>query len=477
MSENIWLQSKDSAKFFAGYMPFQNLSVGGMNTDGEDATNELSYMCIDASMNTHLFQPSLAVRIHKKTPDEFLRKVCEFIKLGTGFPACHNDHVTIEMLLNKGVNLEDARNYAMVGCVEPNAAGGKMSQWSDGGHYSFGSAVEFALSDGYHHMSKEYLGVRTGNPLTFDNFEKFVDAVKKQLSYLIKETTISIAGMEEAHEKLLPLPLASATIEDCVARGMSMTVGGARYNAGPALLGIGIADVANSLAAVKKLVFEEKAIKMVELIKAIDANFEGYEPLRQMLLNRVPKYGNDDGYVDVFASEMANFVAEEIKKYNGRKGCKLISALYPVSSHVPMGAVVWAIPSGRKAGQPLADGVSPSQGTDIKGPTAALKSVCKFDHSKHTAGTLLNMKFSPSAVKGERGTENLGALIRTFFDLGGFHIQFNIIDTKTLRAAQENPSEYRYLLIRVAGYSAYFVELCREIQEEIIARTEHVQFS
>ncbi|HXX35180.1 MAG TPA: glycyl radical protein [Thermodesulfobacteriota bacterium] len=475
MSENIWLQSKDSAKFFAGYMPFQNLSVGGMDIHGKDATNELSYMSIDASLNTRLFQPSLAARIHKNSPDKFLDKVCELIKSGTGFPACHNDHVTIQMLLNKGVSLEDARNYAMVGCVEPNAAGGKMAQWSDGGHYSFGCAVEFALSDGYHHMSKQYLGLRTGNPLTFDIFDQFRDAVKRQAAYLIKETASGVAAMEEAHEKTLPLPFASATVKDCVERGMDMTIGGARYNAGPALLGIGIADVSNSLAAVKKLVYEERAIRMEELVKAIEADFEGYEPLRQMLLNRAPKYGNDEDYVDAFAVEMADFVAQEIKKYRGRKGCPLISALYPVSSHVPMGKVVWALPSGRKAGQPMADGVSPNQGTDVKGPTAAAKSVAKFDHSKHTAGTLYNMKFTPDAVKGERGTKNLGNLIRGFFDLGGFHIQFNVIDTKTLRAAQKNPIEYRFLLVRVAGYSAYFVELCREIQEEIISRTEHRQ--
>ena len=477
MSENIWLQSAESAKFFAGYMPFQNLSVGGMDVNEEDATNELSYMCIDASMNTQLFQPSLAVRIHKKTPDEFLNKVIDLIKLGTGFPAIHNDHVTVQMLLNKGVSLEDARNYAMVGCVEPNAASGKMAQWSDGGHYSFGCAVEFALADGYHHMSKQYLGLRTGDPLTFGTFDKFLDAVKKQVTFLIEATTIGVAGMEEAHEKTLPLPFASATIEDCVAKGMDMTVGGARYNAGPALLGIGIADVANSLAAVKKLVYEEKAISMEELIKAIDANFEGYEPLRQRLINRAPKYGNDDAHVDSFACEMADFVAEEIKKYRGRKGCDLISALYPVSSHVPMGKVVWALPSGRKAGTPLADGVSPNQGTDLKGPSAAAKSIAKFDHSKHTAGTLVNMKFTPSAIKGETGTKNLGNLIRGFFDLGGFHIQFNVTDTKTLRAAQKKPLEHKNLLVRVAGYSAYFVELGSDIQEEIISRTEHTQLS
>ena len=215
---------------------------------------------------------------------------------------------------------------------------------------------------------------------------------------------------------------------------------------------------------------------MEELVKAIDANFEGCEPLRQRLINWAPKYGNDDDYVDVFARDMTDFVAEEVKRYRSRKGCELISGLYPVSSHVPHGMVVWALPSGRKAGQPLADGCSPSQGTDAKGPTAAFKSVAKLNHENHTAGTLYNMKFNPSAVKGERGTENLAALIRAFFDLGGYHVQFNVIDAATLRAAQENPSEYKFLLIRVAGYSAYFVELCREIQDDIIARTEHTKF-
>jgi formate C-acetyltransferase len=418
-----------------------------------------------------MYQPSLSARIHENTPDEFLDKVCELVKAGTGFPAIFNEHITVKMLLDKGVSPEDAHNPAIVGCVEPNV-GGQMSQWSDGGHYNFGSAIEFALSDGYHHISKQYLGLRTGDPLEFDSFDRFVDAVKKQLSDSIKHIAIANNIMEDAHRKLMPYPFASALIEGCVSNGTDREWGGAKYDAGPALIGTGVADVANSLAAVKKLVYEDRVISMKELIDAINANFEGYEPLRLKLINEVPKYGNDDDYVDNLASELTDYVYEEVTKYKSRKGCKLISGLYPVSSHIPHGLAVWALPSGRKAELPLADGISPNQGTDRKGPTAAAKSVAKIDHSKHTVGTLYNMKFAPSALKGERGTRNLGALIRAFFDLGGFHIQFNVIDTDTLRAAQNNPSDYRHLLVRVAGYSAYFVELSREVQDDIIARTE-----
>jgi len=473
LSENTWLHSKDSAKFFAGYMPFQNLSVGGMTVDGKDGTNDLSLMCIQASINTRLYQPSLSARFHEGTPQHFKQKAAELISLGGGFPACHNDHTTIQMLLNKGVSLEDARDYAMVGCVEPNSAGGTMAQWSDGGHYNFGSAMEFALSNGYHHLSSKHLGIKTGDPLTFTGYEQLFDAVKQQIAYCIKHDAIANWVMEEAHEKMLPLPFGSATVADCIAQGEDMITGGARYNAGPALIGTGIADISNSLAAVKKLVFEEKRLSMQELLEAINTNFENYEPLRIMLLNEAPKYGNDDDYVDGIASEIADFVAGEVEKYSSRKGCKLISGLYPVSSHVPHGMVVWALPSGRKAEMPLADGCSPSQGTDVKGPTAVIKSVSKLDHTRHTAGTLFNMKFSPAALKGESGMSNLIALIDTYFELGGYHIQFNVVSSQALKEAQQKPAEHSSLMVRVAGYSAYFVELCKEIQDDIIARTEH----
>ena len=471
LSEITWLHSEQDAKFYAGYVPYQNICVGGMTICGEDRTNELSYLCLEATKNTRMIQPSLSARIHKNTPDEFLYSVCELVKVGTGFPAIFNEHILVQMLLNKGVSLEDAHNPMIVGCVEPNV-GGQMSQWSDGGHYNFGTGVEFALSNGYHHLSRQYLGLQTGNPLEFDTFDKFITAVKKQIADSIKHIAIANSVMEDGHRKLMPYPFVSSLIEGCVAKGKDREWGGAKYDAGPALIGTGVADVANSLAVVKKMVYEDKSISMEELVAAIDANFKGYEPLRLKLINRVPKYGNDDDYVDDFARDLTEFVYEEVTKYRSRKGCKLISGLYPVSSHIPHGLAVWALPSGRKAKQPLADGISPNQGTDLHGPTAAAKSVARIDHTKHTVGTLFNMKFTPLAVKGERGTKNLAALIRGFFDLGGFHIQFNVIDTKTLRAAQNNPLEYRHLLVRVAGYSAYFVELSREVQEDIIARTE-----
>jgi formate C-acetyltransferase len=476
LSEAVWLHSKDDARFFAGYNPFLNLGVGGVTHDGSDATNELSYMCVQASMNVRLFQPSLSVRVHDDTPRDLLVKVFDLVKLGDGFPAIHNDKATIQMMLLKGVSLEDARDCAIVGCVEPNAAG-KMAQWSDGGHYNFGSAVEFALFDGYHRLSGEYVGARTGDPRDFNSFNQFKRAVFDQISFFIKHLATAAVICEEAHELFCPMPFGSTTIEDCVKRGLDITMGGARYNAGPAFLGTGVADVSNSLAAVKKFVFDEKRVSMEDLLDALSANFEGYETLRLSLMNEAPKYGNDDNDVDQFALEVTEHSFRECQKYRSRRGCRFISALYPVASHVPHGAVVGALPYGRKMCEPLADGVSPWRGTDLHGPTAALKSVAKIRHANHTAGTLYNMKFNPSVVDGERGTDNLIALVKSFFELGGFHLQFNIISADTLRRAQEHPERYGALMVRVAGYSAYFVHLSREMQDDIIARTEYLEMN
>lgn len=475
MAEMTWLLNENCSKYFAGYMPFQNVTVGGQTRNGRDATNELSYMMLQAQMDVRLFQPSLSVRIHKETPDEFLIKVCELIRLGMGFPAIHNDETTIRMMLKKGCSMEDARDYCLVGCVEPNIHG-KMSQWSDGGHYNFGAAVEFALTDGYSLVHGRKLGVPTGDPRSFGSFSDLMAAVKKQLAYFIRHIVIANLVAERAHAEFLPKPLSSSLVEGCVVSGKDITQGGAVYNAGPALIGTGIADLADSLAAVKRLVFEEKVLTMDELCRALARNFEGMEEIRQMLINRAPKYGNDVDEVDNIALELTDFVAREVEKYRGYKGCKIINGLYPVSSHVPHGKVVGALPSGRRATEPLADGCSPFHGMDRKGPTAVIKSVCKINHEDHTAGTLLNMKLNPGLLKDENGLRNLASLIRTHCDLGGYHIQFNVVSSDTLRAAQKNPKEYRDLIVRVAGYSAYFVDLCKEIQDDIINRTEHMNW-
>lgn len=476
MAGMTWLLNENCSKYFAGYMPFQNTNVGGRTPDGRDATNELSYMMVQASMDLRLFQPSLSAFIHEDTPPEFLRHICKLIRLGTGFPALHSEKATMKMLRNKGVSEEDVKHYCMVGCVEPNVHG-RMSQWSDGGHYNFGAAVQFAMDNGRNWADGQQLGIPTGEAEELQTFEQLKEAVKTQLQYFMREIAIANLVVQKAHCVLLPKPMASALVEGCVESATDIAGGGAQYNAGPAFIGTGIADLADSLAAIKKLVFEEQAITLPELVEILKKDFDGAESVRQMLINRAPKYGNDIEEVDELAREFTDYAADLAVSYRGYTGCKIINGLYPVSSHVPHGKVVGALPSGRRAWTPLADGCSPYHGYDSLGPTASIKSVAKIDHAKHTAGTLLNVKLNPDLVKDDRGLDNLAALIRSFFTLGGYHIQFNVVSSHTLREAQRDPEKYKGLIVRVAGYSAYFADLCREIQNDIIDRTEHTSWS
>jgi choline trimethylamine-lyase len=476
MSGMTWLLNANCAQYFAGYMPFANVNVGGTALDGTDATNDLSYMMVQATMDLRLNQPSLSAFIHKGTPSEFLRHLCKLIRLGAGFPALHSEEVTVQMLRNKGISEEDARHFIMGGCVEPGVHG-RLSQWSDGGHYNFGAAVQFALDNGRNWADSRQLGVATGEPETLATFEALKEAVRAQLRLFMREIAIANLVVQKAHAAYLPKPLSSSLMAGCVESATDIIHGGAQYNAGPAFIGTGIADLADSLAAVKKLVYDEKALTLPDLVDILKKDFDGAENVRQMLINRAPKYGNDHDEVDQFAREFTDYAAELLSAYRGNTGGQIINGLYPVSSHVPHGKVVGALPSGRKAWGPLADGCSPYQGYDTTGPTAGVKSVAKIDHAKHTAGTLLNMKLNPELVKDDRGLDNLAALIRSFFELGGFHIQFNVISGDTLRAAQLEPAEHTGLMVRVAGYSAYFSDLCEEIQNDIIARTEHMSWS
>jgi pyruvate formate-lyase/glycerol dehydratase family glycyl radical enzyme len=472
MSGMTWLLNANCAQYFAGYMPFANVNVGGTQLDGSDATNELSFMMVQATMDLRVSQPSLAVFVHKHTPPEFMRHVCRLISLGTGFPAVHSVEVTVQMLRNKGISEEDARHYCMGGCVEPGVHG-RLSQWSDGGHYNFGAAVQFALDNGRNWADGRQLGVPTGEPEALTTFDDFKEAVRAQLRLFMREIAVANLVAQKAHATYLPKPLSSALMSGCVESATDIIHGGAQYNAGPAFIGTGIADLADSLAAVKKLVYDEGALTLPELVTILKKDFDGAENVRQMLLNRAPKYGNDLDEVDQFAREFTDYAAELLTAYHGNTGGEVINGLYPVSSHVPHGKVVGALPSGRKAWRPLADGCSPFQGYDRAGPTASIRSVAKIDHARHTAGTLLNMKLNPALVADERGLDNLAALIRSFFELGGFHVQFNVISGDTLRAAQREPEKYTGLIVRVAGYSAYFADLCEEIQDDIIARTEY----
>ncbi len=471
-AESTWLLSENAAMYFAGYQPFHTLNVGGMDTRGLDATNDLSYLWITSKMDVPLHAPSLCARVHKASPEHFLQHIAKLARLGLGYPAIYNDESAIKMMLLSGGTVEEARDWQIVGCVEPFISG-KMAKWSDGGHYNFATAMEFVLTNGKSLMNEgRMLGLQTGDPRDM-TFEEIKDAVKKQMAYLIEAISVCAYTCERLYYEMTPFPYMSTLLDGTYETGKDLTAGGVKYTYGPAFIGTGIADLVNSLSAIKKFVYEDKTITMDELIKACEADFEGYEVIHQMLANGTPMYGNDISEVDILAGEFTDFAYQEIIKHKSFRGPHYISGLYPVSSHVPHGLVVGALPYGRKAGTPLADGLSPKGGTDINGPTAVLKSVSKVNHEMHTAGTLLNMRLDPVSVKGDLGLKRISSLIRTLVDLNIYHIQFNVTNSDVLIKAQAEPDKYKGLIIRVAGYSAYFTELCREMQDDIIQRTIH----
>ena len=465
----LWSQWK--VAYIAGYQQFLKVCCGGITRRGEDAVNDLSYMILQATMDLRLHQPALAVRYNRsKNPDSFLRKAIELAALGTGEPPIFNDEIGTRMMLAHGVSLEDAYDWSPGGCVEVYVAG-KSAIWTDFSKINLGSVVEFALLNGIYRLTDTHMPVpETGDPRSFRTFDQFKDAVKIQLAYLIRKLAEMGQILVGLSQELRPLPVASLTFEDCIENAKDYQCGGAKYNLGPACVMVGVADLVNSLAAIKTLIYSDKRLTWDKLLEALDNDFEGYEEIRQMCLS-TPKYGNDIEEVDEIATEILQFEADEVGKYSGPTGGRMVSGLYPVTANVPLGKAVGALPSGRKAWQPLAEGVSPMQGTDTKGPTAVLKSVSKIDHVMHTTGTLLNMKFDPSLFKEEKSVKALMSLVKSMCDLGIYHIQFNAVNNETLRAAQRDPEKYRDLMVRVAGYSACFVELTKDVQDDIIART------
>ena len=529
----LWVKFNDvnkvrdeaSTKAFGGYPMFQNLIVGGQTVDGVDATNELSFMCLEATAHTKLPQPSISIRVWNKTPDELMLKAAEVTRLGLGMPAYYNDEVIIPSLVHRGLSLADARDYGIIGCVEPQK-GGKTEGWHDAAFFNTAKVLEITINNGM--ANGKQLGPKTGEFTSFTSFEQFMDAYREQMKYFVSLLVNADNCVDIAHGERAPLPFLSSMVDDCIAKGKSLQEGGAHYNfTGPQ--GVGIANVADSLMAIKKLVFEEKKVTLAELKEALDTNFGSCEApksgakvnlnlnnltqealveaitklvleankasledlqksanikvdlgsngdkeyLRQMLENRAPKFGNDIDEVDELSREAALIYCREVEKYTNPRGGRFQPGLYPVSANVPMGAVTGATPDGRKAGEPLADGVSPVSGRDKKGPTAAVNSVAKIDHHIASNGTLFNQKFHPSALAGQTGLENLSALVRGYFDQKGMHVQFNVVSRETLIDAQKNPDKYKNLVVRVAGYSAHFTSLDKSIQDDIIKRTEH----
>jgi pyruvate formate-lyase/glycerol dehydratase family glycyl radical enzyme len=473
-SEINKVRDEGSTKAFGGYPMFQNLIVGGVNREGEDATNSLSYMCLQATANTKLYQPSISIRIHDGTPAELYKKAAEVSRLGLGMPAYYNDRFIIAALLSRGLTRDDARDYGIIGCVEPQV-GGKTEGWHDAAFFNMAKVMELALNDGVDPLTGNQLGPRSGDLTSFNSFADVMEVYKKQTEYFVRLLVISDNAVDIAHGQRTPLPFLSCLVEDCIAKGKSLQEGGAHYNfTGPQ--GVGVGNVGDSLTAIKKLVFEDKAVTLKQLKQGLATNFEGVEmeSLRQMLLNRSPKYGNDDSYADLVAREGALIYCTEVEKYTNPRNGKFQPGLYPVSANVPLGTVVGATPDGRKSGMALADGVSPVSGMDHAGPTASVKSVAHLDHVIASNGTLLNMKFHPNALKDERGIQNLVGVTETFFTGGGTHIQYNVVSRGMLLDAQKHPDNYQGMVVRVAGYSAFFTSLDKAIQDDIIARTEQM---
>ena len=468
-SEPCLFQDAVTAEFAAGYPMFQNVCVGGVTTSGQDAVNPLSYLILQATMDVQLYQPSLSVRYSlAKNPNKFLRKVVELIRLGTGFPAFHNDDIGIRMLMNKGIPLREAFDWNPCGCVETNLEG-RLRHYTALADINLGGMIEFVMTNGVNRKSGRKVSVETGNPAEFKTYDEFEKAVKNQLRYAIRAVVKGSHVIDNVCMDRI-VPALSLSFRECIQNCSDYAWGGAKYNTGNGIIMIGVADLINSMAAVKQLVYDTKRISMENLVHALDADFEGYDVIKK-LCDDAPKYGNDNELTNEIAGEMFTFIADEIESYKSKFGT-MTPGILPVSGNTPFGLEVGALPSGRHAWKPLADGVSPNGGTDTEGPGAVLKSVSHLPHDRFVQGTLLNMKIEPEMLNSENGIMQMMALLKSMCSLGIFHVQFNVIDRETLLAAQERPEEYRGLLIRVAGYTAYFTELGKDVQDEIIARTE-----
>jgi len=456
----------------ATYTDFANINLGGLRPDGSDGVNELTYLLLEVIDEMRLVQPSTNIQLSRKSPDRFLKAACRIIRKGWGQPSIFNCDEIVEELLLQGKSLEDARNGGASGCVETGAFG--KESYILTGYFNLVKVLEITLNNGVDPRTGKQIGPRTGDAAGFDSFEELFDAYRKQMKHFID---IKIRGnniIERMFASHMPAPFLSILIDDCIKKGKDYNDGGARYNT-TYIQGVGTGTATDSLTAIKYHVFDRESLTMRELLGALENDFAGNEKVRQMLLNKTPRYGNDDDYADfVMASIFRAFHDEVDGRKNTKGGVHRINML-PTTCHVYFGSVVGATPDGRRAWQPLSEGISPVQGADRRGPTAVIKSASKMDHAR-TGGTLLNQKFTPQLLEGEEGIENLVRLIRTYFKLGGHHIQFNVVRAETLRAAQEEPEKYRDLIVRVAGYSDYFCDLNRALQDEIIARTEHAAF-
>jgi pyruvate formate-lyase/glycerol dehydratase family glycyl radical enzyme len=454
------------------YTDFANINLGGLRPDGADGVNELTYLILEVIDEMRLLQPSSNLQLSKKNPEYFLKRGLEIVREGWGQPSIFNADEVVEELLRQGKSIEDARAGGTSGCVETGAFGREAYILT--GYFNLPKVLEIALNNGVDPRTGKKIGIETGDPQGFTSYDELFAAFRRQLRYFIDVKVRGSQVIEQLYARYMPAPFLSLLIEDCIAKGKDYNAGGARYNS-TYIMPVGPATCADSLAAIRHHVFDKKDLTMEELLQALTVNFEGHERTRLRLWNKTPKYGNDQDDADAVFVSVSNALYDAINgRPNARGGQYRVNYL-STTCHVYFGSVTGATPDGRRAWEPVSEGISPAQGADRHGPTSVLKSAAKMDHAR-TGGTLLNQKFTPALLEGEAGINNLAHLVRGYFKLDGHHIQFNVVTAETLRAAQANPEKYRDLIVRVAGYSDYFRDLTVPLQNEIIARTEQKGF-
>lgn len=471
-NEIVYMRNAHSAKYFAGFPIGFNIAIGGVDENGNEVKNALSFLFLQAQKELGLPQPNLSVRLSDKTSDDLLEEAVRVVAKGSGMPQFFNDRAVIPALEALGVSQKDARDYAVVGCVELTTQGNNLG-WSDAAMFNLNKALELTLTGGIDLLTGESIGPNFGCLTDFNSFEQLESAYAAMLDYYITRMVKACEEVEKAHIALLPTPFLSSVIDDCMETGTDVTAGGAHYNFSGIQM-IQAANLADSLAAIKLLVYDEKRISKENLLAALKNNFEDSLFIQTLLLHKAPKYGNDVAWVDELAAKWASYFKQKLSTYTNHRGGKYHTGMYTVSAHVPMGENVGASPDGRKAGTPLADGgLSPMYGRDLAGPTAVLQSVARLDKTLTSNGGLLNMKFLPDFFKNEAGIKKFALFLRSFVDLEIPHIQFNVVNREDLIDARVHPENYKSLTVRVAGYTAYFTELAGELQEEIIARTSY----
>lgn len=468
----VYLRNSSSAKYFAGFPIGFNIAVGGLNAHGEDSSNELSFLFLKAQAHIGLPQPNLSARLSEKSSEDFVRECARVIGLGSGMPQIFNDESVIPALMARGISRKDALNYAIVGCVELTTHGNALG-WSDAAMFNMVKALELTLNNGICLLSGKHMGLDLGSLTDYTSYEDLENAFRKQMDHFISRMIKACDQVDRLHAEMLPSPFLSSVIDDCLEKGLDVTAGGAHYNLS-GIQAIQPANIADSLAAIKQCIYTDHSVNASEALDAIRSNFAEDEKLRQFLINKVPKYGNDVDWVDTIAAKWVGYFAQKMTEYTNARGGPYHAGLYTVSAHVPMGQNVGASLDGRKAKDPLADGgVSAMYGRDRAGPTALLRSVSKISGTDGSNGTLLNMKFLPDFFKTEEGIAKFASFLRTFVRLRINHVQFNVIRKEDLIAAKSKPEEWRSLTVRVAGYTAYFAELANDLQDEIIARTSY----